>query len=230
MRHHVLAEKSGNFKTWQGNHHKTPLDKQGRKDVSARTNIGLLQITAERNWRRVTLPLAHSIRGAGLSFCGLIFQVWKGATVTRVSYIYRCLWMVPALPYLPPAWDAAKPTSRVPMGHWERGEHGFTLRWSHSPGDFPGGCGFPTAKANGDTVRGKWAQSKRSSDLSVVWKANARTRNQIFHLKMKRKNEYFHQTQVGNQSATFSARNWALEFICGLKHYAPKIWAQTPYS
>lgn len=41
------------------------------------------------------------------------------------------------------------------------------------------GCGFPTAKANcttGHTVRGKWAQSKRSSDLSVIWKENARIR------------------------------------------------------
>ena len=73
----------------------------------------------------------------------------------------------------------------------------------------------------GHNVRGKWAQSKRSSDLDVIWKANARIRNQIFHLKMKGKNEYFCQTQVGNQSAQFLAKELSLEVHLLVKTLCP---------
>lgn len=48
------------------------------------------------------------------------------------------------------------------------------------------GCRFPITKENctrGHTVRGKWAQSKRSSDISVIWNENARIRNLFERIK-----------------------------------------------
>lgn len=111
--------------------------------------------------------------------------LWEGATETRASYRYRPVWMASACPtrhqhgikqspHLMCLWDYSGRE-----GNTNSPEGGpITLqfpRWPHHlVVDSPR---LWQMALTDHTVRWKWAQSKRSSDLSLTCKAHACLRN-----------------------------------------------------